>query len=297
MPGGWAAQRWGGRSTLTLSFVLWSTASLLTPVNAQSSAPVAAARVLVGVSQGLLIPSIHTVLASVITPAAPRTPSFSHCECRRQMRISCASVPSLSFQKLLSRAAEPLQDFGWPEAVVPVLGPMPNAVDIRCHIQSQTLQWRVSLLGSTRYRGRPQPQSPGITSARSKSLLQGRGWALLVCASLHLQLDLTCIAAFDERLVGRAPQCIPPKERATAVSLTTSGMYMGSAAAIQWMPGVAMRYGAAAITRLNGCLGLAWVVLWFWAGRLLPPRCVLLLQMCNESFTNTCRASQMRMCI
>ena len=96
--------------------------------------------------------------------------------------------------------------------------------------------------------------------------------------------------------VGRAPQCIPPRERATAVSLTTSGMYMGSAAAIQWMPGVAMRYGAAAITRLNGCLGLAWVVLWFWAGRLLPPRCALLVQMCNGSFANVCQASQMQMC-
>mmetsp|Transcript_1443 Transcript_1443/g.4290 ORF Transcript_1443/g.4290 Transcript_1443/m.4290 type:complete len:472 (+) Transcript_1443:170-1585(+) len=128
VPGGWAAQRWGGRTTLALSFILWSTASLMTPVNSQRSAPVAVARVLVGVSQGLLIPSIHTVLAS----------------------------------------------------------------------------------------------------------------------------------------------CIPPKERATAVSLTTSGMYMGSAAAIQWLPGVATRHGAAAITRLNGCLGLAWLLLWMWASRLLP---------------------------
>lgn len=72
-------------------------------------------------------------------------------------------------------------------------------------------------------------------------------------------------------------QCIPPKERATAVSLTTSGMYMGSAAAIQWLPGVATRHGAAAITRLNGCLGLAWLLLWMWASRLLPAtRCALL---------------------
>lgn len=46
-----------------LSFALWSTASILTPINSVSSAPIAAARVAVGVSQGLLIPSIHTVLA------------------------------------------------------------------------------------------------------------------------------------------------------------------------------------------------------------------------------------------
>ena len=31
VPGGWAAQRWGGRAMLVASFVLWSTASLLTP--------------------------------------------------------------------------------------------------------------------------------------------------------------------------------------------------------------------------------------------------------------------------
>ena len=48
-----------------LSFALWSTASILTPINSVSSAPIAAARMAVGVSQGLLIPSIHTVLAQV----------------------------------------------------------------------------------------------------------------------------------------------------------------------------------------------------------------------------------------
>lgn len=67
MPGGWAAQRWGGRNTLMLSFALWSTASILTPINSVASAPIAAARMAVGVSQGLLIPSIHTVLAQVGT--------------------------------------------------------------------------------------------------------------------------------------------------------------------------------------------------------------------------------------
>ncbi len=50
---------------------------------------------------------------------------------------------------------------------------------------------------------------------------------------------------------------------------------MGSAAAIQWLPGVATRYGAASVTRLNGCLGLAWLLLWLWASRMLPARCLL----------------------
>ena len=48
-----------------VSFALWSAASILTPVNSKTSAPIAMARVAVGISQGLLIPSIHTVLAAV----------------------------------------------------------------------------------------------------------------------------------------------------------------------------------------------------------------------------------------
>jgi hypothetical protein len=48
---------------LTLSFLLWSTASLLTPTTAQNSRAITAARVLVGVAQGFIIPSIHTMLS------------------------------------------------------------------------------------------------------------------------------------------------------------------------------------------------------------------------------------------
>ena len=65
VPGGWAAQRWGGRVMLSASFALWSTASALTPGDARRTTAVAVARVCVGVAQGFLIPSVHTVLAQV----------------------------------------------------------------------------------------------------------------------------------------------------------------------------------------------------------------------------------------
>lgn len=65
MPGGWAAQRWGGQRTLALSFGLWSTASIMTPADAQRTRSVVFVRVIVGVAQGLVIPSIHTVLSQV----------------------------------------------------------------------------------------------------------------------------------------------------------------------------------------------------------------------------------------
>ena len=66
VPGGWAAQRWGGRRMLMVSFGLWSTASMLTPGSASSKSTILLARVAVGVAQGFLIPSVHTVLSQVL---------------------------------------------------------------------------------------------------------------------------------------------------------------------------------------------------------------------------------------
>jgi hypothetical protein len=65
IPGGWAAQRWGGRRTLIVSFLSWSLACLLTPGNAANVGLIVAARVAVGIAQGGVIPSIHTVLSQV----------------------------------------------------------------------------------------------------------------------------------------------------------------------------------------------------------------------------------------
>ncbi|KAK9806410.1 hypothetical protein WJX73_003076 [Symbiochloris irregularis] len=130
IPGGWAAQRWGGRNTLALSFALWSTAVLVTPSSGKEIGMILCVRVLVGVAQGLIIPSIHTVLA----------------------------------------------------------------------------QW------------------------------------------------------------------IMPQERARAVSLTTSGMYMGSAAAMALLPSLAARAGPRALLRIVGLTGLSWLALWLAVGRSPPPR-------------------------
>jgi len=120
IPGGWAAHRFGGELTLTVSFVIWSLASIFTPGSASNTRAIITARVCVGMAQGFLIPSVHTVLS----------------------------------------------------------------------------QW------------------------------------------------------------------IPPTERARAVSLTTSGMYLGSAAAMQALPGVAARLGAPALLRIVGSMGFAWLILW-----------------------------------
>lgn len=69
IPGGWAAQRYGGDIMLSVSFFLWSTASILTPGNANNVRATVLARLCVGVAQGFLIPSVHTVLSIWIPPA------------------------------------------------------------------------------------------------------------------------------------------------------------------------------------------------------------------------------------
>lgn len=73
IPGGWAAHRFGGRTVLIFSFVGWSTLSICSPLVLSSNTLILILRVLVGVSQGFVVPSIHSVIAEV-TRSIPRLP-------------------------------------------------------------------------------------------------------------------------------------------------------------------------------------------------------------------------------
>eukprot|EP00892_Ulva_mutabilis_P012530 jgi/Ulvmu1/964/UM102_0047.1 len=68
VPGGMLAQRFGGRRTLIASFTGWSIAAALTPSTAKSVLAISAVRITVGVFQGGLIPSVHTVLSEWVLP-------------------------------------------------------------------------------------------------------------------------------------------------------------------------------------------------------------------------------------
>ena len=67
-------------------------------------------------------------------------------------------------------------------------------------------------------------------------------------------------------------QWIPPHERARAVSLTTSGMYLGSAASMWLLPSLGRMFGADRLLQLDGALGMAWLALWLIVGREIPHR-------------------------
>ncbi|KAL1291257.1 hypothetical protein AAHE18_20G188200 [Arachis hypogaea] len=68
VPGGYAAQKIGGRRVLLLSFLLWSLTCFLVPLDPNRVTVLVVARLLVGVAQGFIFPSIHTVLAQWVPP-------------------------------------------------------------------------------------------------------------------------------------------------------------------------------------------------------------------------------------
>lgn len=68
VPGGLAAQKIGGRRILLFSFVLWSLTCAFVPLDPNRVAVLVIARLLVGVAQGFIFPSIHTVLAQWVPP-------------------------------------------------------------------------------------------------------------------------------------------------------------------------------------------------------------------------------------
>lgn len=68
IPGGWVAQKVGGRRVLLFSFLLWSLTCAFVPLDPNRVVILVVARLLVGVAQGFIFPSIHTVLAQWVPP-------------------------------------------------------------------------------------------------------------------------------------------------------------------------------------------------------------------------------------
>ncbi|CAK8575229.1 unnamed protein product [Lathyrus sativus] len=68
VPGGYFAQKFGGRKVLLLAFLLWSSTCALLPLDPNRTLILVTARLLVGVAQGFIFPSIHTVLAQWVPP-------------------------------------------------------------------------------------------------------------------------------------------------------------------------------------------------------------------------------------
>ncbi|KAK6916825.1 Major facilitator superfamily [Dillenia turbinata] len=93
---GWAAQRVGGRCALLLSFVFWSLTAALIPLDSNQVTVLVMARLLVGVAQGFIFPSIHTVLAQwVPTHENSRSVSLTMSEMYLGAAAGMLVLPSL----------------------------------------------------------------------------------------------------------------------------------------------------------------------------------------------------------
>ena len=96
VPGGWAAQKFGGSITLPLAFVAWPAAVWMTPRDGQQTSQLVLARVCTGAAQGFIIPSIHTVLAQVSSDVSVK----SLCACIVHSTIVSSSSPSNTHAEL-----------------------------------------------------------------------------------------------------------------------------------------------------------------------------------------------------
>lgn len=125
VPGGWAAARFGPSAVLSASFAAWAAATLLTPlpgpdcgINPASPScslgPTAAARVLVGLAQGALIPALHTALAQRVPPASrPQATAAATSGMYLGAALASALLPSL-----IAARAEAVGPSSGPRAVL-----------------------------------------------------------------------------------------------------------------------------------------------------------------------------------
>lgn len=103
--GGWLADRYGGARVLGLAVVWWSAATLLTPPLASSLLLLFAARVALGMGEGVAFPATYSIIARWI-PLPERT---------RSIALLGSGIPLGTVAALL---ASPwiVQHFGWPMA-------------------------------------------------------------------------------------------------------------------------------------------------------------------------------------
>ena len=77
-----------------------------------------------------------------------------------------------------------------------------------------------------------------------------------------------------------------------ATSVTTSGMYLGSAGAMWIMPSVVRIAGAGGLLKLVACLGLSWSILWFFIGGRVQPKQESVLPLSHHSKISSTAAAR-----
>src|SRR5271156_2968254 len=104
LAGGWMADRFGGHRVLAGGVAIWSIATFVTPIAAAASfAALLAARVLLGLGEGVNFPSIHSLTARWTLPS-------------ERARVLSVNYSGMYVGTVLALSASPLiiKAFGWP---------------------------------------------------------------------------------------------------------------------------------------------------------------------------------------
>lgn len=102
--GGWMADRFGGHRVLAAGVAVWSLATFVTPIAAASSfAALLAARVLLGLGEGVNFPSIHSLTSRWTLP-------------RERARVLSINYSGMYVGTVLALIVSPviIRAFGWP---------------------------------------------------------------------------------------------------------------------------------------------------------------------------------------
>jgi MFS transporter, ACS family, solute carrier family 17 (sodium-dependent inorganic phosphate cotransporter), other len=102
--GGWMADRFGGHRVLAGGVAIWSLATFVTPIAAAASfASLLAARVLLGLGEGVNFPSIHSLTSRWTLPS-------------ERARVLSVNYSGMYVGTVLALSASPLiiKAFGWP---------------------------------------------------------------------------------------------------------------------------------------------------------------------------------------
>jgi ACS family sodium-dependent inorganic phosphate cotransporter len=102
--GGWMADRFGGHRVLAGGVAIWSLATFVTPIAAAASfATLLAARVLLGLGEGVNFPSIHSLTSRWTLPS-------------ERARVLSVNYSGMYVGTVLALSASPLiiKAFGWP---------------------------------------------------------------------------------------------------------------------------------------------------------------------------------------
>jgi MFS family permease len=234
------ADRYGGKFVLTTGVFLWSLFTVLTPgAAAAGTVPLLAARVLLGIGEGVAFPSIHSMIGKFII----------------KTRASlCTDMSSSSISLMLGTCAACM-------------------VEVTCsplkHCSAGQLQLRIDALpytfacqqNCTRFFAAVDSDAVLLPAA-----VLSHSSYIALCLPLSSTQQILALTAFSPAASSVLQTCaarnVPVSKRSTAVGIITAASYAGTALAFGLSPLMISRFGWQWVFYLFGGSALLWLPFW-----------------------------------